>query len=170
MVDKAKKIQAVDDMKNMFSESSTVVVFQHSGLTVDESGALRNKARESGARIRVTKNTLAKIAANDTDCAGLIDHFVGQTAVAASEDAVAAAKVVSDFAKENEKISIIAGVIDGKVLDASGVAQLANTPGLDESRAKIVGLLTAGAGKLASVLQAPAGQVARVCGAYGSTS
>ena len=88
--------------------------------------------------------------------------------VAYSEDPVAAAKVCVEFAKENEKLTIIGGALGEQLLDANGVQALAKLPSLDELRAKLVGLLQAPATKVAGVLQAPAGQLARVISAYGS--
>ncbi len=167
-MDKTQKKQAVAALKETFENANTVVVTHYRGMDVLETNNLRGKARENGAAVRVTKNSLAKLAANDTQFAELSDMFTGPTAIASSEDAVAAAKVVVDFARDNEKLVIIGGSYEGKILDESGVKALAKTPSLDESRAKIVGLLQAPAGKLASVLQAPAGQVARVIGARGA--
>lgn len=167
-MDRIQKQQAAASMKEKFNSANTLVVVHCSGLSAEETIDFRNKIRAGGAGVQVTKNTLAKIAANDTKFAIISDLFKGPTAIAYSEDSVAAAKVIVDFAKNNEKIKIIGGAIDGTVLDESGVKALAATPSLDQSRASIVGLLVAPATKIACLLQAPGGQVARVLNAHAS--
>ncbi len=166
-MDRSQKSQAVTSLKDEFSSAASVVVVHYRGMTVEEITDLRAKARENGTKIKVTKNTLAKIAANDTQFTQLSDSFSGPTALAISQDAVAAAKTVVAYAKDNEKLIIVSGAVDGKVLDESGVQALAKTPSLDESRAKLVGLLQAPASALVGLLQAPGGQVARVVAARG---
>jgi large subunit ribosomal protein L10 len=96
--------------------------------------------------------------------------MTGPTALAASIDPVAAAKVCVEFAKANEKLTIVGGALGEQLLDIEGVKTLARLPSLDQLRGKLVGVLQAPATKLAGVLQAPAGQLARVVGAYGSQS
>jgi len=96
----------------------------------------------------------------------LADLLVGPTALSTSTDPVAAAKVVAEFAKTNDKIEIVGGAMGSQLLDAEGVKALASLPSLDELRGKIVGLLQAPASKLAAVTQAPAAQLARVFKAY----
>ena len=166
MVDRAKKEQSVTEMKEAFENATTVIVSNFNSLTMDESNELRSAAKESGATVRVAKNTLAKIASKDTNHSNVVDLFSGQTLISYSEDPVAAAKVIADFAKKNEKITIIGGSYEGNQIDDAGVKELANTPSLDESRGKIVGLLNAPAGKIARIFGAPAGDLARVLNAY----
>ena len=167
-MERAQKERAVASLKDTFKTANTVVILHYRGLNVDETTELRKKARKNGASVTVTKNTLARMAANDTEFDTLSDMFAGPTAIATSEDAVAAAKVVVDFAKDNEKVVIIGGSASGELLDESGVKALAKTPSLDESRAKIVGLLSASASDLVGLLNAPSGQLARVFSARGS--
>ena len=88
--------------------------------------------------------------------------FTGPTAIGTSSDPVAAAKALVDFAKDNDKLTIVGGSMDGKTLDKAGVEALAKMPSLDELRGKLVGLIQAPAAKIARVTQAPAGKVARV--------
>jgi len=145
-----------------------VVVTHYSGLTVKEMGDLRGRMREAGALFKVTKNRLTRLALKDTKFEPLSDMFTGPTAIAYSEDPVAAAKVAVDFAKENEKLIVLGGALDAETLDADGVKAVASLPSLDELRAKIVGMLNTPASRIAQVLQAPGGQVARVVGAYAS--
>jgi large subunit ribosomal protein L10 len=114
----------------------------------------------------VTKNSLARIAAEGTPYESLSALLTGPTAFATSVDPVAAAKVVVDFAKTNDKLEIVGGAMGETVLDVAGVKALAELPSLDELRAKIVGLVQAPATKVVQIIQAPAGQLARVFGAY----
>jgi len=143
-----------------------VVVTRNLGLTVAQSTALRTKMREAGASYKVAKNRLAKLASQDTDYAGISDLLTGPTGLASSIDPVAAAKIVVEFAKTNDKLEIVGGSMGAQVLDADGVKALASLPSLDELRAKIVGLVQAPATKVAQVVGAPAAQLARVFGAY----
>ena len=165
-MDRGKKEALVAELRQTFDENELVVVTHQSGLTVAEASDLRRKMREAGARFKVTKNRLAKLALKDTKFEHLTDDFTGPTAIAVSVDPVAAAKVAVEFANKNEKLQIVSGALGEKGLDADGVKALAKLPSLDELRGKIVGLLQAPAGKLASVTQAPAAQLARVFGAY----
>ncbi|HCR85705.1 MAG TPA: 50S ribosomal protein L10 [Alphaproteobacteria bacterium] len=167
MVDKAKKQKQVEELNASLSSATTVVIANYTGLTIPETDELRNAARKAKAGIKVSKNTLARIASKGTKHENIIDLFSGQSLVAYSDDAVAAAKVVADFAKKNEKLSIVGGSFNGDKLDAKSVKDLAQTPSLDESRGRIVGLLVASAGQIARIVNEPASQLARVFSAYG---
>ena len=167
-MDRSRKEALVAELHQTFEDTNLVVVTQQSGLTVQEVTALRSEMREEGASFRVTKNRLAKIALQGTKFEPLTDTFTGPTAIAVSEDPVAAAKVAVEFANKNDKLTIVGGALGEKVLDVDDVKALARLPSLDELRGKIVGLLQAPAGKLVGVLNAPAGQLARVFSAYGS--
>jgi large subunit ribosomal protein L10 len=161
-VNRTEKAELIETLQSTFNASTTVVVTHQVGLTVAESGELRLKMREAGAGFKVTKNRIAKLALKDTRYEDLDSLFTGPTAIGTSQDPVAAAKTLVEFAKSNNKLTIVGGSIDGKVLDKSGVEALAKLPSLDELRGKLVGLLQAPAGKLARVAQAPAGKLARV--------
>ncbi|WP_296610812.1 50S ribosomal protein L10 [Sphingomonas sp.] len=167
-MDRGQKAAAVADLKQTFSEVGVVVVTRNLGLTVAQSTQLRTKMREAGASYKVSKNKLAKIALDGTDYLSLGDLLTGPVGLATSIDPVAAAKVVVDFAKTNDKLEIVGGAMGATALNVEGVKALATMPSLDELRAKIVGLIQAPAQKLASITQAPAGQLARVFGAYGA--
>lgn len=167
-MDRAQKAAAVAELKQTFSEVGVVVVTRNLGLTVAQSTELRTKMREAGATYKVSKNKLAKIALDGTDYLSLGDLLTGPVGLATSIDPVAAAKVVVDFAKTNDKLEIVGGSMGATALNVEGVKALATMPSLDELRAKIVGLIQAPAQKLASITQAPAGQLARVFGAYGA--
>jgi len=164
-VDRAEKKQTVESLNDAFAGANTVVITHYSGLPVEEITELRKKLGELGGNFRVTKNRLAKLALKDTQYEQLAEQFVGPTAVAYSDDPVAAAKGVVDFAKENEKLVIIGGAIGDKKIDVDEIKSLASLPSLDELRAKIVGMISTPATRIAGVVQAPAGQIARVLNA-----
>ena len=165
-MDKAGKAVALEAYKTVFANAGVIVVTQYSGLTVRELTDLRVKLKGEGASLKVIKNRLAKIALGGKggDKAGAM--FVGPVAIAYSPDPVAASKVVADFAKGNEKLVLIGGIMGDTVLDQAGVKQLAALPSLDQLRGKIIGLIQAPATKIAGVVAAPAAQLARVISAY----
>ena len=165
-MDRAQKADAVAELKSVFNEVGVVVVTRNLGLTVAQSTALRTKMREAGASYKVAKNRLAKLASQDTDYAGISDLLTGPTGLASSIDPVAAAKIVVEFAKTNDKLEIVGGSMGTMVLNADGIKALASMPSLDELRAKLIGLVQAPATKIAQVVVAPAGKLARVFGAY----
>lgn len=165
-MDRAQKQEAIEALKGVFDSSGAVVVTHYLGLTVAEMTDLRGKLREQGAQLKVVKNTLAQKA-----LAGAVGEagdalFKGPVAIAFAPDPVSAAKVATQYAKDNDKFSVVGGLMGQQVLDQKGVSALATLPSLDQLRAKIIGLVQAPATKVAGVLQAPAGQLARVMGAY----
>lgn len=159
---KSDKIKLVETLHATFNEAAAVVIMHQVGLTVTESDEIRARMRAAGARFKVTKNRLAKIALQGTKYEYLSDQFSGPTAIGTSDDPVAAAKVLVEFAGKDGKMSVVCGAIDGRMLDKAGVEALAKLPSLDELRAKLAGLLQAPAAKLARVTQAPAAKLARV--------
>jgi large subunit ribosomal protein L10 len=161
-VNRTEKAELIETLQSTLSEAISVVVTQQVGLTVAESSELRARMREAGAGFKVTKNRLTKIALKGTKYEEMADMFSGPTAMGTSPDPVAAAKVLVKFAKENDKLTIVGGSLDGKMLDKAGVEALATMPSLDELRAKLVSLMNAPATKLARVSQAPAMKLARV--------
>jgi large subunit ribosomal protein L10 len=165
-MDRAQKPIVVEELNRVFNEVNVVVVTRNLGLTVAQSTALRLKMRDGGATFKVTKNSLAKIATKGTVYESISDMLTGPVALASSIDPVAAAKIVVEFAKTNDKLEIVGGAMGSTVLDVNGVKALATMPSLDELRAKIVGLVQAPATKIVQIVQAPAGQLARVFGAY----
>ena len=167
-MERAEKRELVASLNVQFKTTGSVVVAKYAGLTVANMTALRGKVRAAGGTVKVAKNRLAKLALNDTDYAGLGDLLTGPTGIATSTDPVAAAKAAVDFAKTTDRIEIVGGSMGETVLDPAGVTALASLPSLDELRAKIIGLVQAPATKLAQITAAPAGQLARVFGAYGA--
>ena len=167
-MDRTEKKEAVATLHEVFSKTSVVVVAHYSGLTVAQMQTLRQQMKQAGAKVKVAKNRLAKIALKDTDAAAIAPLLKGPTVLAYSGDPVAAPKVAIDFAKANEAFVILGGSMGKTALDPNGVKALASLPSLDELRGKIVGLIQAPATKLAQLANAPAAKVARVVQAYAS--
>ncbi len=166
-MDRAQKSEAIETLKGVFDEAGAVVVTHYMGLTVAEMTDLRGRLRKEGAQLKVVKNTLAQKALNGSVGEAGDALFKGPVAIAYGPDPVSAAKVVTQYAKENDKFSVIGGILDqSTVLDAKSVSSLATLPSLDQIRAQLIGLIQAPATKVAGVLQAPAGQLARVFNAY----
>ena len=165
-MDRSQKADLVDELKNVFNETSVVVVTRNNGLSVAQSTDLRLKMRDAGAQYKVAKNRLALIALDGTRYSPIGDLLKGPTALATSTDPVAAAKVAVEFAKSNDKFEIVGGAMGDTVLDVDGIKALAALPSLDELRATIVGLIQAPASKIARTVNEPGAQLARVFGAY----
>ncbi len=165
-MDRTQKEELVTSLRATFEEANCVVVTHYSGMTVAQMTSLREKMREAGAGFKVTKNRLTRLALEGTKFENVLDLFSGPTAIAYSDDPVAPAKVAVNFAKTNDKLIVIGGSIGVQTLDAAGVGALATLPSLDELRAKLLGLISTPATRIAGVLQAPGGQVARVLNAY----
>ena len=165
---RAQKETEVQDLNERFANDELVVVTHYSGLTVDEISQLRAGLRDEGARFKVTKNSLAKIAIKGTKFEALDDLFTGPTGIASSQDPVAAAKAAHKFAKDHDKLVILGGALGEKILDVAEIEQLAKLPSLDEVRSKLVGLLVAAPTKLAGLMQAPARELVGVTKAYGA--
>mgnify|MGYP002623320054 FL=1 len=165
-MDRAQKAETVESLKGVFAGAGVMVVGHYSGLTVADMTALRNRLREAGGSLKVVKNRLVKRAIDGTPKAAVGDLFTGPTAIAYSEDPIAAAKVAVAYAKEKDQFVILRGLSGDQLLDTKGVQAIATLPSLDELRGKIVGLLQAPATKIAGVLAAPGGQLARVLNAY----
>lgn len=167
---RAEKARVIDELSAVFGETGVVVVTHYKGLTVAEITDLRTRIRAAGAAFRVTKNTLAQRALDGTPFAAIAELFKGPTAIAFSKDPAAAPKIVSEFARKNDKLQIVGGGLSGTLLDAASVRALAELPSLDELRGRLIGLLNAPASRLVGVLQAPGGQVARVLAAHAEKS
>ena len=120
---RARKSEIVDSLRGVFNAAGVVVVTHYQGMSVAEVTELRRGMREAGARFRVTKNRLAKIALADTPYSPLAGLFTGPTAIAFSSDPVAAPKAAVGYAKRNEKLAIIGGALGGSLLDARAGAR-----------------------------------------------
>ncbi len=161
-MDRLQKEDLVGNLKDIFSTANLVVVTRPVGLTVAESTDLRTKMRDAGALFRVTKNRITRLALAGTTFEPLSDLFSGPTAIAYSDDPITAAKVAVKYAGENDKLQIVGGGLYDQILDSEGIANLAKLQSLDELRGKLVGLISTPATRIAGVMQAPGGQLARV--------
>ena len=154
MMDKVKKQEYIEKMSSQFDKSEAVIVTHYQGLTMQQLDDLRSRMREHGIQFKITKNRITKLALEKTKCKELSNLFTGPTAVACGEDAIMSARILSKFAKDNENLKLIGGIMDNEILDQAGVQNVANLPTLDEARANIVGILNASASKLVSILLA----------------
>ena len=165
-MDRVDKENMVASLRETFESSSMVVVTHYAGLTVKEMGDLRSRMRQAGALFKVTKNRLTRLALKETKFEPLSDMFSGPTAIAYSDDPVAAAKVSVNYAKENDKLVVLGGILNEEIFDADGIKALAILPSLEELRAKLLGLLHTPATKIVQIVQTPGGQVARAISAH----
>ena len=161
-MDRAQKEKLVEELGQIFESSGVVVVSHYEGMTVAEMQDLRAKMREAGGSVRVAKNKLAKIAMDGKHCASIANYLTGMTVLAYSEDPVAAAKVVNDYAKENSKLEILGGAMGDSALDLAGVKAVAAMPSREELIAYIVGCIGAPASNIAGAIGAPASNIASI--------
>ncbi len=164
----ASKVEAVADIKDRFSRMASAVFVDYSGMTVAEVSALRDTCREKGVEYKVLKNTLIRRAVSEESYAEKLGaHLRGMTAVAWSfEEPSAAARLLKDYAKTNEKLKIKGGLLDGQVLDGKAVeTQLATLPNKDEARAMLLATFMAPAQQFVMLLNAPASSFVRVLNA-----
>ena len=161
-MDRAQKEKLVEELGQIFESSGVVVVSHYEGLTVAEMQDLRGRMREAGGSVRVAKNKLAKIALDGKPCESIATYLTGMTVLAYSEDPVAAAKVVNDYAKENDKLSILGGAMGDSALDVAGVKAVAAMPSREELVASIVGCIGAPASNIAGAIGAPASNIASI--------
>ena len=165
-MDRSQKADLVTELKQVFTETSVVVVTRNLGLSVAQSTDLRLKMRDAGAQFKVTKNRLALIALEGSKYSPIGDLLTGPTALATSIDPVAAAKVAVEFAKTTDRFEIVGGAMGDTILDVAGIKALAALPSLDQLRATLVGLIQAPATKIVRTVSEPGAQLARVFGAY----
>ena len=154
MMNKEQKKNYIAEMTTQFENSKAVMVTHYQGLTMTQLDELRSKMREHGIIFKITKNRITKLALEKTKCKNLSSLFTGPTAVAFGEDAIMSARILSKFAKDNENLKLIGGIMDDEVLDEAGVQNVASLPTLNEARANIVGILNAPASKLVSIFLA----------------
>lgn len=137
------KKAVVAEVSAQVANAQTIAVAEYRGIEVTDLTVLRKKARESGVYLRVLKNTLVRRAVADTPFAGLADQMVGPLIYSISADPVAAAKVLNDFAKSNDKLVLKGGSYAGKVLDKAGLQALASIPSRDELLSKLLYVMKA---------------------------
>ena len=161
-MDRAQKENVVEELGHIFDSSGVVVVSRYEGLTVAEMQDLRARMREAGGSVRVAKNRLAKIALEGKASQSIGQYLTGMTVLAFSEDPVAAAKVVDEYAKGNQKLVILGGAMGENPLDVEGVKAVAKMPSREELIASIVGCIAAPASNIAGAIGAPASNIASI--------
>jgi len=161
-VNRNEKTDLVNNLHDTFDNAASVVIVHCIGLTVEESTNLRTKMRNENCNFKVTKNRIARIALKDTKYQHMDSMFKGPTAIGSSSDPVMAAKILVDYAKENEKLVIIGGGLEDKALSKIDVEALAKLPSLNDLRGKLVGLLQAPASKILRLSVESASQVLRI--------
>ncbi len=152
------KKAVVAEVSAQVANAETIAIAEYRGIEVADLTVLRKKARESGVYLRVLKNTLVRRAVDGTPFAGLADQMVGPLIYSISADPVAAAKVLNDFAKSNDKLVLKAGSYAGKVLDKAGVQALASVPSREELLSKLLYVMQAPVAGFARALDALAKQ------------
>jgi large subunit ribosomal protein L10 len=140
MMNKQTKKTYIEEMKKVFSSNEAVMIAHYQG--------------ENGILFKITKNRITKLAVKETPLKDLEVFFSGPTAAAISSDPFMTARILSNFAKKNDKLKIVAGFMDGKVINQAEVAKIASLPTLQEARANIVGILNASAQKIIGILLA----------------
>ena len=155
-MNRAEKQSRVDQLRDEMTSATGLVVAGYNKLTVEEISELRTELRKTGGTIRVVKNTLARLSIKGTDFEGVTDELKGATLFAFGADPIGPAKVLSKAAKAGEIITVKAGVLNGKVLSADDVIALSKLPGLDELRAKFLGIMNQVPQKFVMTLAAPA--------------
>ena len=165
-LDRTEKRDFVANLAGVFAETSFVLVARNDGMTVAEVSDLRRRMRGAGATYKVAKNRLAALALDGTRFQGITPLLKGPTALAWSRDPVAVAKTAVDYARTNDKFVVLGGALGTQSLVPDGIKALSELPSLDALRAQLLGLINSPATRIAGVLQAPAGQLARVFGAY----
>ena len=149
-----EKATVVTDVAAQVARSQTLALAEYRGMTVEHLNVLRKTAREKGVYLHVLKNSLARRAVAGTPFEVAADSMVGPLIYGFSQDAVAAAKVMSDFAKTNDKLIVKAGAHAGKMLDAKGVQSLASIPSKEVLLSQLLGLMMSPVSRMARVLAA----------------
>ena len=157
-LNRSEKQAVIDEVNGLAAKAQTLVIAEYRGITVADMTKLRSSARSNGVSLSVLKNTLARRSVQGSGFEVVADQMTGPLIYGFSEDAVAAAKVVADFAKTNDKLVIRAGAYGGKALDVNGVKQLANIPSKEVLLAQLLGLMQSPISRTARVLAAVAGK------------
>ena len=165
-MERAEKREVVTALQSAFAGAGSIVVAKNAGLTVADLETLRKQMKQAGGTVKVAKNRLAKLALKDTDNADMSALFTGPTVLAFAQDPMTAPKVAAAFADKNQKFVVLGGAMGKTSLDPSKVKALATMPSLDQLRATLAGMLKQPATRIASVVQAPGAQIARVLSAY----
>lgn len=153
-LNRSEKQASVEEISALAAKAQSLVLAEYRGIAVEQMTKLRKQARENGVHLQVFKNTLARRAVTGTPCEVLAGEMAGPLIYGFSEDAVAAARIINDFAKTNDKLVIRGGVYDGKALDVNGVKQLASIPSKEVLLSQLCGLLMSPIARTAVVLGA----------------
>jgi large subunit ribosomal protein L10 len=159
-LNRSEKQAVIDEVTGLAAKAQTLVMAEYRGITVADMTRLRSQARERGVNLSVLKNTLARRAVAGSAFEVVADQMTGPLIYGFSVDAVAAAKVISDFAKTNDKLVIRGGAFGGKAMDVNSVKQLANIPSKEVLLAQVCGLLMSPMSRTAVVLGALAAKKA----------
>jgi large subunit ribosomal protein L10 len=169
-VERAEKGELIASLQSSLAGAGSIVVARNAGLTVADLENLRKQMKQAGGTVKIAKNRLAKLALKETENADMSALFEGPTVIAFATDPMTAPKVAAAFADKNPKFVVLGGAMGKVGLDAANVKALATMPSLDQLRATLAGMLKQPATRIASVVQAPGGQIARVLAAYADKS
>ena len=164
-LNREEKAAVIEEVGAQVASAQAIIVAEYRGLEVGSITVLRRQARESGVYLRVLKNTLARRAVAGTPFEGLSDKLVGPLIYGISKDPVSAAKVMADFAKSNDKLSLKAGAMPNAVLDQNGVKALASMPSREELLAQLMGTMQAPIAKFVRTLNEVPGKFVRTVAA-----
>ena len=165
-MERAEKRELVTSLQSSLATAGSIVVARNAGLTVAEMESLRKQMKSAGGQVKVAKNRLSKLALNETVNADISDLFTVPVVIAFAQDPMTAPKIAAGFADKNQKFVVLGGAMGKTGLDASSVKALATMPSLVQLRATLAGMLKQPATRIASVVQAPGGNIARVLAAY----
>ena len=161
-MNRIEKTNYINSLKKDLESNDAMMIYHYEGLNVKQLDELRDKMREAGALLKVTKNRITKLALKETAHSEAENLFSGPTAIALSQDPITIAKILVKFQKTNQKLKIVGGIMDKKLLAPADVTEIAKLPTLDEARAQIVGILQAPQQKLISILLAPGRKIANL--------
>lgn len=149
------KSQVVSEIVEKLEKSSSAIVVDYKGLTVEEVTELRKKMREAGVEYKVYKNTLVILAAKELGLEGIVEYLEGPVAIAFGyEDVTVAARVLNDFAKDHKKLELKAGIVEGEIYDTDKIKQLATIPSKEVLIAKLLGSIKSPISSFARVINA----------------
>ena len=169
-MERAEKRELVASLQSALSGAGSIVLAQNTGLTVANLETLRREVKGAGGFVKIAKNRLAKLALKETDNADMSGLLVGPIVIAYAADPMTAPKIAAKFAEKNTKYVVLGGAMGQTALDAENVKALSTMPSLDELRATLAGMLKQPATRIASVVVAPAGGIARVLAAHAEKS
>ncbi len=157
----AWKKDSVEELSNIYNSGEAVILLHYHGITVKQISGLRDDLRQSGAKLKVIKNTLAKIAAKSTGVEKISAKFSGPVAIAYGEDLVSIAKILSEFSGKNENLKLLGGVSESSALTQEDVGRIAKLPSKDELRSKIISSITSPARRIAMAINSSQNRIVR---------